>query len=227
MNISVACNEQRTSVMGQSRNRALILSISVVLAFLCHNLFMHLYYWRWFHSDSAAAYIVAQQILNEGRLFPSRFIFGNDLFLLRPQFAIALLMKLGMSGYGAYALATSLMFAVAYGIVAFCLILCQPRGAVPFIATCLLFIPISMNEVDFILGQQSHLMQSSLALIAAILFYRTSQDLAGRFAAFVLLVIISLLTVDSIMRALLAASAIIFVSLALFPWGKRILISIG
>ncbi|MCG7392679.1 hypothetical protein MHY87_07155 [Microvirga sp. ACRRW] len=227
MSTTFATHEQRASSVGFSRNDVIALAIAVISAFLCHALFMHLYYWRWFHSDSAAAYIVAQQILTEGRMFPAHFIFGNDLFLLRPQFAIALFMKAGLNGYTAYTLATSLMFSIAFGIVAFCLMLLRPRSVVPLIAAGLLFIPINMNEVDFILGQQSHLMQSSLALTAAILFYRCSLGLAGRITALMLFVIVSLLTVDSVMRALLAVSAIVAVSFILLPWSKRLYMTIG
>ncbi|MCG7394482.1 hypothetical protein MHY87_16375 [Microvirga sp. ACRRW] len=219
--------EQRTSGAGLPKRSAIILIAVVLLAFLAHIAFMNMFFWQRFHSDSAVAYVVATQILDEGKLFPELFRFGNDLFFLRPQFAIAALLKLGMSGYDAYALATSLMFAVAFSIVAFTLLLCRPGSIAPLLAACLLFIPLGGNEFDYILAQQSHLMQCSLSLAAAVLVFQINKGLAGRLAVLSVFAFMMLLAIDSITRAILTTAAILAVSIVQFPLNRRAFMSAG
>ncbi len=190
-------------------------------AFAAGLAYMYFYYWQRFNGDSAIAYVVAEQINAEGRLWPAHFNFSNDIFFLRPQFAIAIFQRLGMTGYPAYATGCAAMFAFAVG----CLFraLSPSEGAVWTKAfwVLLFFVPLGYNDIEFILGQQSHLLQTTFAicLVLLVVSSATSSTLKfGRLATITLLA--GMLVADSPLRGLMSVTLTCVIALYALPPSK-------
>lgn len=126
---------------------------------------------RWFyplkfHGDAASMHVLAKAILEERSLLPRDFSYGNQLIFLRSGPFIALASVLGARGYQAFALGSSLGVAFWFAILHWFLAAHFRSNKRALLVAVLLMIPLGVWDVDYVLGQQSHL--SNVVLAAGI-----------------------------------------------------------
>ncbi len=169
--------------------------------FLLFRWYFDTIYLHVFNSDSAANYLVAEAIDQEGRPFPWDFLFGNDIMVLRPQFMIAAVRALGVTGYPAYALACSLIASTTIAALAI-FVLAPIAGGLGggVIAALLTFLPLGFTEAEFLFGQQSHLLQLAFSIVVLATILRWREDKAEGLKILIGLCLF-LLTFDSKPRA--------------------------
>lgn len=152
------------------RHTITILSIGFI-GFILGSAFLKFYYPVIFNSDSAAHYILAETILDEGNILPKGYMYGNQLLIFRNHLFIAPFLLAGLSGYKSYALGSSLAFSI-YFVLSYIAINSMAKSfTIATIISILLFIPFGYEESDFILGQQSHLSNAVFSLIITIYSY--------------------------------------------------------
>lgn len=141
----------------------------VLLLGLMIGLIHHIYVYPYiFHADSAAYQVLSSAMLDEKSILPFDFFYGNQLILLKISPFISLASIIGFSGYKAYAIG---------GAIAICLwfYICSLITSKYFeskitglmLSTCL-FIPLGHDDVDFLLGQESHLSNVVLSVLACL-----------------------------------------------------------
>lgn len=165
-------------------------------------LFLKYFYFQRFHSDSVTAYIFSSIIGDQKSIFPSDFIFGNELFFLRPQFSIFFVRLFGLSGYLAYSIGASFNIAICAFILSLCASFADSWRLRSAIIAPLALIPFGIAECDFLIGQQSHLITIVLDICALLLtaaFIRTKSNKVLGF----LLTIFLLLAIDSPVRVIM------------------------
>lgn len=168
---------------------------------------MQYFYLSRVHSDAAVSYVVANAIIDTGKLFPHDFWFGNDIFLLRPQFILALLLKFGLTGYQAYSIACALTVGVCVATVAMAGRWLGFSLRRSIVLTALTFIPLGYTEFDFLLGQQSHLVQTALSLVFIFAAIGSRDDSKRVPLTIVSCLTLGMITADSAPRGVLLFSA--------------------
>lgn len=203
----------------------------VCSAFAAGLAYMYFYYWQRFNGDSAIAYVVAEQINAEGRLWPVHFNFSNDIFFLRPQFAIAIFQRLGMTGYPAYATGCAAMFAFAVGCLFRALVPAEGSVWTKAFWVLIFFVPLGYNDIEFILGQQSHLLQTTFAICLVLLVVSSAASSTlkfGRLATITLLA--AMLVADSPLRGIMSVTITCVIALYALPpskYLKRACVAVG
>lgn len=169
--------------------------------------FFHFVFAGLLNGDSTAHYILAQAVSDGRAAFPNDYFYGNDLIFLRNQYAVALASWLGFTGYEAYSIGSALSVSlcmVALGVAANVWGRLDPTASVVFSA--LVFLPIGYEEYEFVIGQQSHLLQVALTLISALAAssFLSRQDVPALVLASLAMLLI---TWDSPPRGILTISA--------------------
>jgi hypothetical protein len=155
----------------QTRGRAGVMVFVALVGLLWAAAFLAGFYPAVFHSDSAAHQVLAQAMVDEGRLLPMDFAYGNQLILWRNNVFIAPALLLGAQGYQAYAIGSAVNFTVLFLIAFLCIEAVFQDWRRSLLAAWLLFLPLGHSEADFVLGQQSHLAAVVLPLVIALCAY--------------------------------------------------------
>ncbi|MBB3176341.1 hypothetical protein [Variovorax sp. Sphag1AA] len=161
---------------GRNINPFLLLCIAALLAFGIGYIHHQWFFPHYFNGDAATMQILGKAILDEGSLLPKDFHYGNQLIFLRSSPFIALAMLLNFSAYEAFLVGSSLSIAF-WGAVLACLLSVHFRSQKKgLLFSILLLIPLGIWDIDYVLGQQSHLANTVLALGFVILTYRWIED---------------------------------------------------
>jgi hypothetical protein len=153
-------------------SRCAVLAL-VVLIGLAFGMAYHVYYYpAIFHSDGAAIQVLAQAMVDEMSLLPHDFFYGNQLILFRANLFIALALKLGLTGYNAYAVGSAINFSVFFLITFLTLEKIFGNWVKTLFLSVLFFLPFNYTEADYVLGQQSHLANVVFVLMIAVYSYR-------------------------------------------------------
>lgn len=196
--------------------RAAVLAAVVLVAAASAAIFQWRVYPALFHSDSAAHYVLARQMLAEGRLVPHDFAFNNQLILWRNPLFIALALKAGASGYRAYAIGSVLTFVPCFAAAFLLIERLVGRWPRSLLLAWLWFVPLGASEADYILGQQTHLVWTLFALALAVHAPRAA---AGEGAATVVCALTAFaMAVEAPTRSLMVAAPL---GLALLAGGER------
>lgn len=151
------------------------------LAFLIGYIHHQWFYPKYFSGDTAAMHILAKSVLAEHALIPYDFNYGNQLIFFRSSLFIAFALAAGFTGYQAFIVGSALSIAfwglVLHGFVS-AYLGSQKKG---LLFTCMLLLPLGIWEVDYVLGQQSHLSNVVLALGVVISLHRYLADKKRRF----------------------------------------------
>ncbi len=134
--------------------------------------FYFYYYPAFFHSDSASIQVLAQAMVDEMSLLPHDFFYGNQLILFRANLFIAPALKLGLTGYSAYAAGSVINFSVFFLITFLTLETVFRNWVKSLLLTSLYFLPFGVHEADYVFGQQSHLANVVFTLMIAVHSYR-------------------------------------------------------
>lgn len=120
-----------------------------------------------FHGDAAVYQTLSTAISSEISLSPKDFFYGNQLILLKISPFISLASSLGFTDYKAYAVggavAICLWFCICY-LISNEFFKCKKTALT---LTICLFIPMGIYDIDYMLGQQSHLSNIILCLIVS------------------------------------------------------------
>ena len=163
-------NNNLANVSWSSRFVVLALAWLIGLAF--GTIYYNCYYPVIFSSDSAAIQVLAQAMADEMSLLPHDFYYGNQLILFRANLFIAPALKFGLTGYTAYIVGSAINFSVFFLITFLTLETVFRNWAKSLFLTVLFFLPLSHNEADYVLGQQSHLANVVFVLMIAVHAYR-------------------------------------------------------
>jgi len=118
-----------------------------ILIFFLSFLFFKYFYQSYINGDDNATLVLAGAIVETKRMFPRDFYYGNDLIFLRPQFAIAMFLIFGFSGYEAYSYGCSLMLAICVLLLMAGFQWSLSYGAVKALAaTAMLLVPLGYTE---------------------------------------------------------------------------------
>ncbi|AHF76361.1 Putative membrane protein [Sodalis praecaptivus] len=200
-----------TAPKTQLLNGKLAMLIAVLLiGFAIGFIHQHYIYPIYFHGDSAAMQVLARAIVEKHSLLPKDFSYGNQIIFLRSSYFIALVMLLGMSGYKAYIVGSALSIAFWFVITYLALSSVFPRRSKALALAVALFIPLGYNDLDMVLGQQSHLANIVLALVAAIMAFQASQRPCRRYLILSFLPI-ALMALEAPIRGALVALPLIVV----------------
>jgi len=137
------------------------------------------HYWvfpGYFHGDAAAMHVLAKSILDEHSLLPHDFSYGNQLVLFRSSSFIALAMAMGYQSYQAFVIGSALSIAFWGGLMSCFLSMYFKSRKKGLLFTALLLLPFGFWEMDYILGQQSHLSNVVFALGVVASFHRYLLD---------------------------------------------------
>lgn len=155
--------------------RAAVLALVFLVGLLSGAAFLTAFYPAFFHSDSAAHQVLAQAMIDQGRLLPTDFAYGNQIIIWRNNLFIAPALALGFSGYTAYWLGSAFHIALAFVAAFLCIELLVGDWRRALLATWLFFLPLGHTENDFVLGQQSHLALVVFSLIIVVLAFRATE----------------------------------------------------
>ncbi len=198
------------------RQRAGVIGLVALAGFLLAAAFLSQYYAGVFHSDSAAHQVLAQAMLDELSVLPKDFAYGNQLILWRNNLLIAPVLAMGMEGYRAYGVGSSLNFALFFVLAFLCIDSLLRDWRRSLLVCGLWFLPLGHTEADFILGQQSHLSFVVLSLVIAMCAHRAA-DGTDRKAIWLGAAAIFLLVVEAPTRA---AMMLLPVALAVVGTGR-------
>lgn len=149
----------------------------VIILGLVIGLTHHIYiYPHFFHADSAAYQVLASAIKDEGSLLPRDFIYGNQLIMLKISPFIALASCIGFIGYKAYAIGGALAICFWFYICSIITAKYFKSDTLAVVLTVCLFIPFGIDDIDFLLGQESHLSNVVLSIIICLPVIMYIQD---------------------------------------------------
>jgi len=172
-------------------------------------------YYTWYYpvifdSDAASIQVLAQAMVDELSLLPHDFFYANQLIFFRANLFIAPALKLGLTGYTAFVVGSSISFSVFFLITFLTLETLLHSWVKSLLLTSLLFLPLSINEADFVIGQQSHLANFVFALLIAVHSYRACWYKERRSLVITSLVVF-LMAVEAPIRVLFVLFALAFV----------------
>lgn len=196
---------------------ALIIAV-VLIGFAIGFIHQYFIYPIYFHGDSAAMQVLARAIVEKRSLLPADFSYGNQIIFLRSSYFNALTMLLGLSGYKAYILGSALSIAFWFLITYLTLSSVFSRRSKALVLTVAFFIPLGYNDLDMVLGQQSHLANIVLALAAAIFAFQASLRPCRRYWVLSFLPI-ALMALEAPTRGALVAIPLMF--LLILSFGLR------
>ena len=158
-----------------NKKKYLCFTVSILISFLIGYIHYRYFYPLTFNGDAAAHHVLAKAMLDEGRFLPKDFAYGNQLIFWRSSPFIALTMAVGLKGYSAFIIGSSLSVAFWGGILY--LILAEITGSeskTVILSSCIL-IPLGKWGNNVLLGMQSHLANSVLALACFVLLWKYIQ----------------------------------------------------
>jgi len=156
-------------------SRLLWVLVAVMVAFALGYIHHRWFYPLFFHGDAAAMHILGNAIYDEISLLPQDFYYGNQLVFLRSSPFIALAKVLGSEGYDSFAVGSALSIGVWGGVLFGLLRMYVSSLRLSLALMVALLIPLGPWDVDFFLGQQSHLANAILALGMALGVARYAQ----------------------------------------------------
>ncbi|WP_180898177.1 hypothetical protein [Martelella soudanensis] len=192
--------------------------LSLLIGIAHHILFYPLF----FDGDAAAMQVLATAIVDGRSILPSDFSYGNQIIILRSSPFIALSLIVGLKGYLAFLIGSSLSIAF-WGVVLYNFLnlhFKSPQKSILF--TLIMLLPLGVFEANYILGQQSHLSNVILALGVIILVDEYSNNINKKYLVIISLTIFSL-SFESPIRGLLVIVPIFF---AILLFSKKLFISI-
>jgi hypothetical protein len=157
-------------------SRLAVIAIAVAVAVVTCAVFLYGIYPAYFNSDAAAHQILADAMLREGTLLPRDYTYNNQLILWRNQFGIALALKAGMSGYGAYVAGSLATFAICFAASFILIDGVLGNWGRSLAVTWLWLLPLGRAEAHYNLGQQTHLVWIVFVLAFAVHSWKVIQD---------------------------------------------------
>lgn len=190
--------------------------IFVIILGLTIGLVHHIYiYPHFFHADSAAYQVLASAIKDEGSLLPRDFIYGNQLIMLKISPFIVLASSIGFIGYKAYAIGGALAICFWFYVCSIITSKYFKSNTLAVVLTTCLFIPFGIDDIDFLLGQESHLSNVVLSIMICLPVIMYIQEDKKSYLALSALAT-SLMTSESPIRSLIIlAPFILFIAIAL------------
>lgn len=182
--------------------------------------FYHIYvYPSIFHGDSAALQLLATAIIDDKSLLPRDFYYGNSFIIWRSSPFIASALIAGLTGYNAFVAGSTLGVAFWFLITYLLLSLYTSNNARAVCFAALLFIPIGYWDIDYMLGQQSHLSNFGLSLAIVMLGYACVMTPRRKYALWLVVAVVAMST-ESPVKALLVIVPLVG-ALGIFFRGKR------
>ena len=151
--------------------------VGFCVGYIHHRWFFPLY----FNGDASSMQVLASAIFDENSFLPADFSYGNQLVFLRSSQFIVLALMFGQSGYKAFILGSSLSIAFWAIVLYFFLSEYFNSEKKGLLFSSLLLIPLGYWDVDYVLGQQSHLSNVVLALGIVVSTYRYILDKSNYF----------------------------------------------
>ena len=184
--------------------------------------FFSFYYLAAFHSDGAAIQVLARSSAGENSLLPRNFNYGNQLILFRANLPIALFLKMGWTGYGAFTAGSSLniLFYLSLSVLAINSVIGRWPLALG-LGIAALF-PIGVEDADYLIGQQSHLANVCFAIIIVTQIYRLLGN-AGRWPILFAALPVFCMASESPARAVLILVPLLLVVASTLRIGRTIL----
>lgn len=183
--------------------------VCAALAAFCIGYIHHRWFYPdMFHGDAASIHVLAKAVLDEGRLLPIDFSYGNQVLFLRASLFIALAMYFGVTGYDAFALGSALSIAF-WGFILYLFISAYFKSRrLGFIVLLPLLLPLGHWDAEYFLGQQSHLSNAilSMGIAISVHLYLADRRLSHLIAAFACLFV---MTSEAPMRGLLVIAPIL------------------
>ncbi|MCC5612701.1 hypothetical protein LC612_39935 [Nostoc sp. CHAB 5834] len=169
-----------------------------------------------FHGDAAAMHVLADAMVQEGTLLPKDFSYGNQLVLFRASPFIALVSIAGLEGYQAFALGSAI--SVSFWTLLMYLFLTQLPCSRPtaLLLSVLALIPLGYWELDFVLGQQSHLANAVLSIGIVVCISAYSDARSGRLLFFGCLSLLAM-SIEAPIRGLLVLAPVLVAVLLTSP----------
>ena len=197
--------------------------LAAVLAFGIGYIHHQWFFPFYFHGDAATMQVLGTAILDEGSLLPKDFNYGNQLIFLRSSPFIAFALLVGFAGYEAFIIGSSLSIAFWGVILSFFLSVHFRSQAKGVLFSILLLIPLGAWDIDYVLGQQSHLSNAVLALGFVVLVCRWLED-KNRLSLLLGGVCLFLIAAESPIRGLLVLIPV-FVAIALAAKKKSLFVA--
>lgn len=155
----------------KSKSGAISIVGTYLVFFLLGLVYLRLNYTHFFHADTAGLMAAGQALNQSVSLFLSdNFYYGNQLLIWRSGQGIAIALALGLKGGAAFVGGMALSYALWGTFLYFVLTLVFEKKKALLLALCLLF-PIGSFDLDYMIGQQSHLSNAVLCFSSALLLY--------------------------------------------------------
>ncbi|EKJ4095717.1 hypothetical protein PG437_003157 [Salmonella enterica] len=194
--------------------------VSVIILGLAIGLVHHIYiYPHFFHADSAAYQVLASAIKDEGSLLPRDFIYGNQLIMLKISPFIALASSIGFIGYKAYAIGGALAICFWFYVCSIITSKYFKSNTLAVVLTTCLFIPFGIDDIDFLLGQESHLSNVVLSIMICLPIIMYIQEDKKAYLALSALATF-LMTSESPIRSLIVLAPFILFIAIVFSFRK-------
>ncbi len=162
--------------MNLNRKTFLCFSVCILFSFLIGYIHYSCFFPLSFNGDAAAHHVLAKAMIDEGSFLPKNFAYGNQLIFWRSSPFIALAMVMGLKGYSAFIVGSSLSVAFWGGILYLVLAEITESGLKTVILSSCILIPLGYWETNFVLGMQSHLANAVLSLACFVLLWKYIQS---------------------------------------------------
>lgn len=182
----------------------LCFTVCILISFLIGYIHYSCFYPLEFDGDAAAHHVLAKAMIDEGRFLPKDFAYGNQLIFFRSSPFIALAMVMGLKGYSAFIIGSSVSVAFWGGILYLVLAEITESGLKTVILSSCILIPLGHWEMCLVLGMQSHLANAVLSLACFVLLWKYIQSYQLRYLVFSNLCFF-LITVEAPIRGMLIA----------------------
>ena len=158
-----------------NKKKYLCFTVSILISFLIGYIHYRYFYPLTFNGDAAAHHVLAKAMLDEGRFLPKDFAYGNQLIFWRSNVFIALAMAIGLKGYSAFIIGSSLSVAFWGGVLYSIFAEITESGFKTVILTSCILIPLGCWGNNFFLGMQSHLANAVFSLACFVLLWKYSK----------------------------------------------------
>ncbi|WP_270495494.1 hypothetical protein [Citrobacter gillenii] len=172
----------------------------ILIGFIIEFIQQKYFYTVRFHGDSAVMQVLAEAIKDEKSILPHDFYYGNQLILFRSSPFIALALSIGIFGYNAYIIGSSLSAALWFLLTYLILKNILHNKLEALVVSISLFIPLGLCDFDFMLGQQSHLANIVLSIISCFSAHRYIKNSKLSWL-FISLLPVLLMSIESPIRA--------------------------
>lgn len=186
------------------KRKYLSFTVCILITFLIGYIHYRYFYPLSFNGDAAAHHVLAKAMLDEGSFLPKDFAYGNQLIFWRSSPFIALAMAIGLKGYFAFIIGSSLSVAFWGGILYLILVEITGSGFKSVILSGCILIPLGRWEMNFVLGMQSHLANAIFSLACFVLLWKYIQSYKSKYLI-LSNICIFLITMEAPMRGMLIA----------------------